>query len=98
MSKISEKMYEALTLKYRSEMAEAEATLLIYFNNSVGIGEHPQHLEEMDKMVEKMTNAKDKLETLEVIYKYNLKKEGSFVVTEDMLKIINEQNLEENGN
>jgi hypothetical protein len=98
MSKISEKMYEALTLKYRSEMAEAEATLLIYFNNSVGIGEHPQHLEEMDKMVEKMTNAKDKLETLEVIYKYNLKKEGSFVVTEDMLKIINEQKGEDNGN
>jgi hypothetical protein len=97
MSKISEKMYEALTLKYRSEMAEAEATLLIYFNNSVGIGEHPQHLEEMDKMVEKMTNAKDKLETLEVIYKYNLKKEGSFVVTEDMLKIINEQK-EKDGN
>jgi predicted signal transduction protein with EAL and GGDEF domain len=84
MSKISEKMYEALTLKYRSEMAEAEATLLIYFNNSVGIGEHPQHLEEMDKMVEKMTNAKDKLETL--------------VVTEDMLKIINEQKGEDNGN
>ena len=98
MIKISEKMYEALTLKYRSEMAEAEATLLIYFNNSVGIGEHPQHLEEMDKMVEKMTNAKDKLETLEVIYKYNLKKEGSFVVTEDMLKIINEQKGEDNGN
>jgi hypothetical protein len=98
MNKISQKMYEALTLKYRSEMAEAEATLLIYFNNSVGIGEHPQHLEEMDKMVEKMTNAKDKLETLEVIYKYNLKKEGSFVVTEDMLKIINEQKGEDNGN
>ncbi len=98
MNKISEKMYEALTLKYRSEMAEAEATLLVYFNNSVGIGEHPQHLEEMDKMVEKMTNAKDKLETLEIIYKYNLKKDGGFIVTEDMLKIINEQKEEENGN
>ena len=68
MNKISEKMYEALTLRYRSEMAESEATLLIYFNNSVGIGEHPQHLEEMDKYVEKMTNAKDKLEMLETIY------------------------------
>ena len=65
-------MYEALTLRYRSEMAESEATLLIYFNNSVGIGEHPQHLEEMDKYVEKMTNAKDKLEMLETIYKYNI--------------------------
>jgi hypothetical protein len=90
-------MYEALTLKYRSEMAEAEATLLIYFNNSVGIGEHPQHLEEMDKFVEKMTNAKDKLEMLETVYKYNIKGEEKFEITEDMLKILNEQK-EENGN
>jgi hypothetical protein len=65
-------MIEALTLKYESEQAEAEATLLIYFNNPVGIGEHPQHLEEMDKYIEKMTNAKDKLETLNEFIKYNL--------------------------
>jgi len=94
MNKISEKMYEALTLKYRSEMAEVEATLLIYFNNSVGIGEHPQHLEEMDKLVEKMTNAKDKLEMLETVYKYNVKREDKFEVTEDMLKVLNEQKVE----
>ena len=73
MNKISEKMYEALTLKYRSEMAENEATLLVYFTNPVGIGEHPQHIEEMDGLVEKMVNAKDKLEMLEVFHKYNLK-------------------------
>ena len=71
MSKIAEKMYEALTLKYRSEMAEAEATLLVYFTNPVGIGEHPQHLDEMDKMVEKLANAKDKSEALQQFYKYN---------------------------
>jgi hypothetical protein len=97
MNKISEKMYEALILKYRSEMAEAEATLLVYFNNPVGIGEHPQHLEEMDKMVEKMTTAKDKLDMLGTVYRYNLKKDSEFLVTEDMLKIINEQNREEDG-
>jgi hypothetical protein len=97
MNKTSEKMYEALTLKYRSEMAEAEATLLIYFNNSVGIGEHPQHLEEMDRFVEKMTNAKDKLEMLETVYKYNKKTEYTFEVNEDMLKILNEQNKKQNG-
>ena len=73
MNKIIEKMYEALCLKYRSEMAEAEATILIYFNNPVAIGEHPQHIEEMDSLVEKMVNAKDKLEMLEVFHKYNLK-------------------------
>lgn len=70
--KIQKKMIEALILKYESEIAEAEATLLIYFSNPVGIGEHPQHLEEMDKFVEKMANAKDKLETLKEFVKYNL--------------------------
>ena len=65
-------MIDALALKYESEIAEAEATLLVYFSNSVGIGEHPQHLEEMDKYVEKMANAKDKLETLKEFVKYNL--------------------------
>ncbi len=91
-------MYEALCLRYRSEMAEAEATLLIYFNSSVGIGEHPQHLEEMDKFVEKMTNAKDKLEMLETVYKYNTKKDEKFEINEDMLKILNEQIEKEDGN
>ena len=90
-------MYEALTLKYRSEMAEAEATLLVYFNNPVGIGEHPQHLEEMDRFVEKMTNAKDKLEMLETVYRYNIKKDEKFEITEDMLKILNEQ-TKQDGN
>jgi hypothetical protein len=71
MNKISEKMYEALTLKYQSEMAEAEATLLVYFTNPVGIGEHPQHIEEMDNLVEKMVNAQDKMNALEAFRKYN---------------------------
>jgi hypothetical protein len=70
MEKINKLMYESLTRKYESEILEARATLMIYMNNSVGIGEHPQHLEEMDKFVEKLTNAQDKLTTLEEFYKY----------------------------
>jgi hypothetical protein len=69
--KIAESMYKALVKKYEAEIAEAEATLLIYFNNPVGIGEHPQHLEEMDKMIEKYANAKDKLESLVSIIKFD---------------------------
>ena len=57
-------LFKALKAKYEYQIAEAEATLAIYFNNSVGIGEHPQHLEEMDKLVAQMAEAKDKLETL----------------------------------
>ena len=68
---ISEKLYAALIAKYEAEILDAESSLLIYFSNPVGIGEHPQHIEEMDKMVEKFANAKDKLQTLKEFYKYN---------------------------
>ena len=57
--------------KYAAEMSEAEATLLVYFNNPVGIGEHPQIVEEIDKMIEKLANAKDKSDALQEFYKYN---------------------------
>ena len=57
-------LYDALTKKYEAEKIEAIATLNIYFNSSVGIGEHPQHLEEMDKFVDQLAAAEDKLEAL----------------------------------
>ena len=63
--KISQKFYEALMSKYASEMNEAEATLLVYFNNPVGIGEHPQHIEEVNKQIEKIANAREKIEVLD---------------------------------
>jgi len=55
MDKIRFKMYEALKKKYEGEMLDAEASLLVYFTNPVGIGEHPQHIEEMDKLIESVT-------------------------------------------
>lgn len=57
-------LYNALVKKYEAQKAEAMATLNIYFNSSVGIGEHPQHLEEMDKFVDLLASADDKLEAL----------------------------------
>ena len=56
---------DALEAKYQADIAHADATLKIYLENSVGIGEHPQHIEECDKLVEKIANAKEKLEALE---------------------------------
>jgi hypothetical protein len=38
-----------------------------------------------------MTNAKDKLEMLETVYKHNTKRDEMFEVTEEMLKIIKEK-------
>ena len=36
---------DALEAKYQADIAHADATLKIYLENSVGIGEHPQHIE-----------------------------------------------------
>lgn len=69
-NKITQKMYEALCKKYEAEAAEAETSLLVYFTSPVGIGEHPQHIEEMDKLVEKIANANDKLQTIKQFFKY----------------------------
>ena len=55
----------ALHAKYDADIATADATVNIYLDNPVGIGEHPQHLEEIDKLLGKIAEAKDKKEALE---------------------------------
>ena len=57
-------LFKALVKQYESEIASAYATLTIYFDSPVAIGEHPQHLEEMDKLVDKIATAEDKLQSL----------------------------------
>ena len=55
---------DALEKRYEAKICEAEATIKIYFNNSVGIGEHPQHIDEVDKLIEKIAHAEEKLQIL----------------------------------
>ena len=55
----------ALRAKYEAEIAEADATANIYLENSVGIGEHPQHIDEVNKLIEKIANAKEKLKDIQ---------------------------------
>ena len=56
---------EALKARYEAEIAEADATANIYLENSVGIGEHPQHIDEVNKQIEEIAAAREKLEVLE---------------------------------
>ena len=55
---------QALEDRYNAQISEAEATIKIYFEKPVGIGEHPQHVDEVDKLIEKISNAEEKLKTL----------------------------------
>ena len=58
-------LLNALEDRYNAKISEADATIKIYLTNSVGIGEHPQHLEEIDKQLGKIAEAEDKLDSLE---------------------------------
>ena len=55
---------EALEARYDAQIAEADATIKIYLENSVGIGEHPQHIDEIDKQFQKIADAQEKLQAI----------------------------------
>ena len=55
----------ALEDRYNAQISEADATLKIYLENSVGIGEHPQHIDEIDKLIEKIAAAEEKIKVLQ---------------------------------
>jgi|TARA_R100001129_G_scaffold146660_2_gene108011 hypothetical protein len=61
---VRELIINALNKKYESQIAEAKAVITIYMEKSVGIGEHPQHLEEIDKQLSKIAEAEDKQKVL----------------------------------
>ena len=57
---------QALEDRYNAQISEADATIKIYLENSVGIGEHPQHIDEIDKQMQKLVDAQEKLKELQV--------------------------------
>ena len=62
---MNREILDALRARYEADIAEANATINIYLSNSVGIGEHPQHIDEVNKLIDKIAQAKEKLEVLD---------------------------------
>tara|TARA_R100000008_G_scaffold73467_1_gene51944 strand:- start:5 stop:223 length:219 start_codon:yes stop_codon:yes gene_type:complete len=58
-------LLNALHDKYEAQISAAHATINIYLNSSVGIGEHPQHIDEIDKQLQIIVDAEEKLNILE---------------------------------
>tara|TARA_B100001564_G_C20286888_1_gene510727 strand:+ start:348 stop:578 length:231 start_codon:yes stop_codon:yes gene_type:complete len=58
-------IYDALKAQFEAKKQKALATLTIYLTNPVGIGEHPQHIDEMVKLAEELAEADDVVKTLE---------------------------------
>ena len=62
-------LYDSLLAKAKADVLDSKAILQIYFENSVGIGEHPQHTEEMAKLLDKVAMAEDRVSVLQRHFK-----------------------------
>ena len=58
----------------------------MYFNNPVGIGEHPDLLTEIDKYIEKLDSAQSKLKTLRMNFIEKSKKVEVDTMKKKLLK------------
>ena len=58
-------LIQALEDRYNAQISEADATIQIYLKKPVAIGEHPQHIDEIDKLIEKIAAAEEKLSVLQ---------------------------------
>jgi hypothetical protein len=62
------RFYRALEAKYQANIEEALAVLDLYFNKSVGVGEHPDVMDILDKYLTQLDDSKGKLETLRNLF------------------------------
>ena len=58
-------MLKALKKRYEAQVAEGIATINIYLKHPVGIGEPPQHLDEIDKLLDKVKEAEEKISLID---------------------------------
>ena len=65
MEMLKQAILQALEDKYNAQISEADATIKIYLEKPVGIGEHPQHIEEIDKLLQKIVDAQEKLKEIQ---------------------------------
>ncbi len=61
---MTQEIINALTAKFNADKLKAFANLTNYMNNPAGIGEHPDIVEECEKLVAIIADADGKIETL----------------------------------
>ena len=63
-----DKFIDALKAKYEAEIKVAKATIEVFFDKPVGVGEHPQFVEEIDKQLDAISCANDKIKVIDTHY------------------------------
>ena len=64
MPSYKEVIVDALEKKYEAQMAQAEANVKVYMENPVGVGEHPNIVQEVEKLLKEIKDAKEMLDEL----------------------------------
>ena len=57
-------LIDALLAKYKAQIDDATSKICVYLHNPVGIGEHPQFTEELDKLVNIVSTAEENIKTI----------------------------------
>jgi len=64
MPSYKEVIVDALEKKYEAQMALAEANIKVFMENPVGVGEHPNIVQEVEKLLKEIKDAKEMLDEL----------------------------------
>ena len=64
MASYKDVIVDALEKKYEAQMAQAEANIKVYMENPVGVGEHPNIVQEVEKLLKQIKDAKEMLDEL----------------------------------
>jgi hypothetical protein len=68
MSKISKQLLKAARMHAAGELERAKTNIMVYLENSAGIGEHSDIVEAIQGELDKMASANDRLEMLEKFF------------------------------
>ena len=64
MPSYREVIIDALEKKYEAQMTQAEANIKVFMENPVGVGEHPNIVQEVEKLLKEIKDAKEMLDEL----------------------------------
>ena len=64
MPSYKEVMVDALEKKYEAQMGLAESNIKVFMENPVGVGEHPNIVQEVEKLLKEIKDAKEMLDEL----------------------------------
>lgn len=63
-----EQLIKAARMHAEGELERAKTNIMVYMNQSVGIGEHSDIVEAIQEELDKMASARDRLDMLEIYF------------------------------